>query len=61
MTLVVATIWGAVALFGITAVAALAWAVSRGQMRDPAEGAKSIFDEEEPIGVMTDRFPGSRP
>lgn len=60
MTLVYATIWGAVALFGVTAVAGLAWAVSRGQMEDPAEGARSIFDDEEPIGVMTDRFPEVR-
>lgn len=60
MTLVYATIWGAVVLFGVTAVAALAWAVSRGQMQDPADGARSIFDDEEPVGVMTDRFPGDR-
>jgi nitrogen fixation-related uncharacterized protein len=58
MTLVYATIWGAVALFGVSAVAGLVWAISRGQMDDFAAGARSIFDDDEPIGVVTDAFPG---
>jgi nitrogen fixation-related uncharacterized protein len=61
MTLVYATIWGAVVLFGVSAVAGLVWAISRGQMDDFAAGARSIFDDDEPIGTTTDAFPGPRP
>jgi nitrogen fixation-related uncharacterized protein len=59
MTLVYSLIWGATIIFGATAVAALAWAAQTGQMRDPARGARSIFDAEEPIGQVTDAFPGA--
>jgi nitrogen fixation-related uncharacterized protein len=51
-------IWGCVVLFGATAVWALVWAIRTGQMSSP-EGAASIFDDEEPIGLPTDRFPGA--
>jgi len=46
------------AVFGLVAVGALVWAISEGQFRDFAKGAESIFDEDEPIGVPTDGFPG---
>ena len=52
-------IWGAVAVFGSTAVVALAWAVEAGQMRDLGLAALSIFDEGEPVGMVTDTFPSS--
>jgi len=52
-------IWGFALLCGLTAVYGLTWAIQNGQMRRFGEGATSIFDEEEPIGEMTDRFPGS--
>jgi hypothetical protein len=58
MTLVYSLIWGTVVIFGATSVAALAWAVRNGQMRDPATGARSIFDAGEPVGLVTDAFPG---
>ena len=58
MWLVYVMIWGAVFVFGLTAVYGLVWAVRTGQLQDFAGGAASIFDEEEPIGVSTDRFPG---
>jgi hypothetical protein len=51
-------IWGAVATFGASAVAALAWAVRDGQMHNPAAAAASIFDAAEPVGEVTDAFPG---
>ncbi len=50
-------IWGAVAVAGTSAVAALAWAVRHGQLADPAAAARSIFDADEPVGVVTDAFP----
>jgi nitrogen fixation-related uncharacterized protein len=51
-------IWGAVAAAGASAVIALAWAVRDGQLRDSATAARSIFDAGEPVGVVTDAFPG---
>ncbi len=59
MSLVYVLIWGSVALFGATAVYGLVWAVRTGQMQDFGRGAISIFDADEPVGSMTDGFPGS--
>lgn len=42
---------------GASAVLALVWAISSGQFRSFRAGAESIFDEEEPIGEVTDHFP----
>ncbi|MFW6049615.1 MAG: cbb3-type cytochrome oxidase assembly protein [Myxococcota bacterium] len=61
MTAVYVLIWGSWLLFGITAVWALVWAAGSGQFRDPEEAARSIFDDDEPVGVVTDRFPGEEP
>jgi nitrogen fixation-related uncharacterized protein len=46
-----------VVVFGVSAVWGLVWAIRTGQMSNFAQGAESIFDDEEPIGEMTDRFP----
>jgi len=43
-----------------TAVYALWWSSRNGQLRDFERGAASIFDEQEPVGEMTDRFPAKR-
>lgn len=51
-------IWGSWLVFGVSAVWALVWAIGRGELRDPERAARSIFDEDEPIGRMTDHFPG---
>jgi cbb3-type cytochrome oxidase maturation protein len=45
------------AVFGLLALWALGWSIAKGQYRDFASGARSIFDEEEPIGMPTDTFP----
>ena len=50
-------IWGSWIVFGATTVWALAWAIRSGQFSQIQKGARSIFDEEEPIGQMTDAFP----
>jgi len=42
------------------AVYALAWAFRSGQMKNFDQGAKVIFDEEEPEGELTDSFPGKK-
>jgi cbb3-type cytochrome oxidase maturation protein len=48
-----------VLLLGLTTSAVLAfwWAADSGQFKDPKEGARSIFDADEPVGVPTDHFP----
>ena len=42
------------------AVYALYWSSKHGQLRDFERGAASIFDEQEPVGQMTDQFPARR-
>ena len=49
----------AIAISG-TAVYALYWSSKHGQLRDFERGAASIFDEQEPVGEMTDHFPAKR-
>jgi nitrogen fixation-related uncharacterized protein len=39
------------------ALLALRWAVRHGEFRNLQKTALSIFDEEEPVGRMTDHFP----
>jgi len=61
MALIYLFIFGSVLVAGLTAVYGLVWAVRDGQMRRFAAGAMSIFDDEEPVGRMTDAFPGEAP
>ena len=58
MSVIYILVWSFVVIFGLTAVYGLVWAVRSGQMRNFAAGAASIFDEDEPVGQPTDRFPG---
>ncbi len=41
-----------------SALLALRWALRSGQLKHPAKTALQIFDDEEPLGQMTDWFPG---
>jgi nitrogen fixation-related uncharacterized protein len=50
-------IWTFALVAGITMVWLLAWAIKRGEFTNMRDGARMIFDEEEPIGMVTDRFP----
>ena len=43
-----------------TAAYALYWSSKHGQLRDFERGAASIFDEQEPVGEMTDHFPAKQ-
>ncbi|MER3446761.1 MAG: cbb3-type cytochrome oxidase assembly protein CcoS [Candidatus Dadabacteria bacterium] len=43
-----------VLLGGFMALCAFIWAVRRGQFKNLNAGAYVIFDEEEPVGEMTD-------
>jgi cbb3-type cytochrome oxidase maturation protein len=44
-----------------SALLALRWALRTGQLRDSKKAALIIFDEDEPVGQMTDLFPGQKP
>lgn len=57
MTLIYGLIWGSWVVFGIATVWAFAWAVRSGQFRQVSKGSKVLFDEDEPVGEMTDAFP----
>lgn len=61
MTLSYFIIFGTIALLGIVAVVMFAWAVRTGQFADFQQGATSIFDDDEPLGEMTDWFPDQHP
>lgn len=52
-----ALIWGSWIFFGLITVWGLTWAIRTGQLSDLSEAATVIFDEEEPLGAETDRFP----
>lgn len=41
-----------------TALLALRWAIKQGEFQNLQKTALSIFDEEEPVGEVTDHFPG---
>jgi nitrogen fixation-related uncharacterized protein len=60
MTPVYIAIYGFMLIFGVTAIAALVWAIRTGQMENFRQGAASIFDSNEPIGKVTDAFPGTK-
>jgi cbb3-type cytochrome oxidase maturation protein len=51
-------VFGMVSLFAGSVIWALWWSLRGGQMSNFAQGAASIFDEDEPIGQVTDSFPG---
>jgi len=54
-------IWAFAMLAGITMVWLLAWAIRNGEFTNLRQGARSIFDDLEPEGVVTDYFPGEAP
>ena len=53
-------IWSFALFAGVTMVWLLAWAIKRGEFNNLRNGARMIFDEDEPIGKVTDRFPQDR-
>ena len=58
MTPTFIAIYGFMIISGVTAIAALIWAIQTGQMEHFRQGAASIFDDDEPVGKVTDAFPG---
>jgi cbb3-type cytochrome oxidase maturation protein len=55
-----AVVFGSVGLFGLAAVLAFRWAFRSGQFENFQRGSRAIFDPDEPIGEVTDRFPGAK-
>jgi len=47
-------------LFFLLAALALYWAHRNGQLSNLEKGAQSIFDEDEPLGEVSDQFPEKR-
>jgi cbb3-type cytochrome oxidase maturation protein len=56
-SIIYVVLFASIVIFGAAAVLALAWAVRDGQFENFDRSAKSIFDPDEPIGQLTDRFP----
>lgn len=54
-------IWILAIVLGLSAVGALVWALFSGQLQDLQRTATAIFDEDEPVGLVTDRFPAASP
>ena len=59
MTQLVIAVFGTAVTLGAVAIWGLAWAIRTGQFDDFRAGAASIFDDEEPIGRITDSFPNA--
>lgn len=63
MSLSYLAVWALMLAFAASAIYGLVWAIQRGQLQGFRAGARSIFDEEEPVGVPTDapiRWAGRR-
>jgi cbb3-type cytochrome oxidase maturation protein len=50
---------GSVIVLPGTAILAFRWALRHGEFEHLEKTALSIFDEDEPVGVMTDCFPAA--
>jgi nitrogen fixation-related uncharacterized protein len=48
---------GSFVVLPVSALFALRWAVRTGQLDNLNKGALVIFDDEEPVGRVTDHFP----
>lgn len=48
-------------IFGAGVLYAFGWSARSGQFHRIDEGARSIFNEDEPVGKPTDAFPGESP
>lgn len=47
-------------IFFVAAALALHWAHKHGQLSNLERGAQTIFDDDEPMGEVTDQFPEKR-
>lgn len=61
MTIVFILIWAFMIVLSMSAIGALIWAIQTRQFSNFQQGARTVFDEDEPEGEMTDFFPGEAP
>lgn len=54
MSAVYLAVWALMLVFAASAMYGLVWALQQGQLRTFRAGARSIYDEEEPVGMPTD-------
>ena len=57
MTVYYVLVFGVLTCFFASVIYALHWSIRSGQFSRYQQGAHSIFDDEEPVGEMTDCFP----
>lgn len=55
-TIVIILLAVGLVFFGGSTLVAFYWAARSGQFRNLEDGAKSIFDRDEPLGTATDAF-----
>ncbi|MBE2205510.1 MAG: hypothetical protein IAE94_14345 [Chthoniobacterales bacterium] len=60
MTAELILIFGGMLALSGSAFVAFCWSVCNGQMARPREAALTIFDDDEPVGLPTDRFPSRK-
>lgn len=60
MTAGILLLTGGIIFLSGSALLAFFWAVKDGQLENLPEAAASIFDEDEPVGKSTDKFPTTR-
>ena len=58
MTVYYVLVFSILGLITLSVVLAWLWAVKTNQFSDFKKGATSIFDDDEPVGRVTDVFPG---
>ncbi|MEI6072453.1 MAG: cbb3-type cytochrome oxidase assembly protein CcoS, partial [Verrucomicrobiae bacterium] len=51
---------GGMVFLGGSALAAFYWSIQDGQLDHLGEAARTIFDEDEPVGTATDKFPSRK-
>ena len=61
MTTYYLLVFGVLICFFGSVIYALHWSIRNGQFSDYQKGANSIFDDEEPVGEVTDFFPDMKP
>jgi|GEM_PF-975038 nitrogen fixation-related uncharacterized protein len=54
MSITYLAVWALMLVFAASAIYGLVWAIQHGQLGQFRAGARSIFDDEEPVGVPTD-------
>ena len=53
-------VFGGIVFLSGSALLALCWAVKDGQMKNLPQAPLTIFDDDEPVGASTDRFPSRK-